>query len=129
MAHLHDIVFDSTRPAALARFWAAALDGYAVAPSDEAEVSRLPALGVDGPEDDPAVLVAPEGPGPRLWFQHVPAPGRARNRVHLDLRAADVAEEAGRMIALGARVLARHDDHVVLADPEGNAYCVFPLGP
>ena len=41
MARLHDVVFDSHHPASIARFWAAALDGYQVAPYDEAELARL----------------------------------------------------------------------------------------
>ncbi|MEU5980035.1 VOC family protein [Streptomyces sp. NPDC047315] len=128
MAHLRDIVFDSARPAATARFWAAALDGHAVAPYDEAELARLRALGVNGPEDDPTVLVEPAGPGPRLWFQLVPEHKSVKNRTHLDLRTDDVEAEVVRLAGLGAEVLVRHDDHVVLADPEGNEFCLFPNG-
>ncbi|MFJ3307030.1 VOC family protein [Streptomyces sp. NPDC086549] len=128
MARLHDIVFDCARPAALARFWAAALDDYAVAPYDEAELARLRSLGFAGPEDDPTVLVEPTGAGPRLWFQLVPEPKRVKNRVHLDVRAADVAAETDRLSGLGASVLARHADHTVLADPEGNEFCLFGAG-
>ena len=128
MAQLHDIVFDSARPAAMARFWAAALEGYAVASYDEAELARLRAQGISGPEDDPTVLVEPAGSGPRLWFQLVPEHKRVKNRVHLDLRATDVEAEVIHLTGLGASVLARHDDHTVLADPEGNEFCLFPLG-
>ncbi|QOV40259.1 VOC family protein [Streptomyces ferrugineus] len=85
MARLHDIVIDCARPAVTARFWAAALDGYAVAPYDDAELARLRALGIAGPEDDPTVLVEPRGVGPRLWCRLVPEPKRTRNRLHLDL--------------------------------------------
>ena len=128
MAQLHDVVFDSARPAAMARFWAAALEGYAVASYDEAELARLRAQGISGPEDDPTVLVEPAGSGPRLWFQLVPEHKRVKNRVHLDLRATDVEAEVIHLTGLGASVLARHDDHTVLADPEGNEFCLFPLG-
>ncbi len=55
-AFAQDIVFDCGKPTSLARFWADALDGYAVAPYDEAELDRLSEMGIDGPEDDPAVL-------------------------------------------------------------------------
>ncbi|MDT0266020.1 VOC family protein [Streptomyces sp. DSM 44915] len=127
MARLHDIVFDAARPSAVARFWAAALDGYAVAPYDEAELARLRTLGVLDPADDPTVLVEPVGAaGPRVWFQLVPEGRRGKNRVHLDLRAADPAAETARLTALGARVVARHEGHLVLADPEGNEFCLFP---
>lgn len=59
MALLHDIVFDAAHPAGVARFWAAALDGYAVAPYDDAELARLRERGISGPEDDPTVLRPP----------------------------------------------------------------------
>ncbi len=127
MARLHDIVIDCSRPAATARFWAAALDGYAVAPYDDAELARLRAQGIEDPEDDPTVLVEPHGGGPRLWCQLVPEPKRVKNRLHLDLVSTDPEAEIHRLVGLGASTLARHDDHCVLADPEGNEFCLFPL--
>jgi hypothetical protein len=130
MSTLGDVVFDCRHPASLARFWAAALDGYRVAPYDEAELARLRAMGVDDPEDDPSVLVEPTaGSGPRLWFTRVPEPKTVKNRVHLDLRAADVAAEAQRLVGLGAQVLAKVEDWTVLADPEGGEFCVQPARP
>jgi hypothetical protein len=72
MAFIHDIVVDCAHPAPLARFWAAVLDGYDVAPYDQAELDRLRANGIDDPEDDPTVLVE-AGPGrPRFFFVLVP---------------------------------------------------------
>jgi hypothetical protein len=127
MGTLGDVVFDCRHPASLARFWAAALDGYRVAPYDEAELARLRAMGVDDPEDDPSVLVEPTaGSGPRLWFTRVPEPKTVKNRVHLDLRAPDVAAEAQRLVGLGAQVLAKVQDWIVLTDPEGGEFCVQP---
>lgn len=127
MGALGDVVFDCRHPASLARFWAAALDGYRVAPYDEAELERLRAMGVDDPEDDPSVLVEPaSGSGPRLWFTFVPEPKTVKNRVHLDLRAPDVDAEAARLVGLGARELAKVQDWIVLADPEGGEFCVQP---
>ena len=128
MARLADLTFDARHPASLARFWAAALDGYAVAPYDEAELERLRAKGIDDPEDDPSVLVEGRVP-PRLWFQRVPAEKSTKNRLHLDVRADDVEAEIERLTGLGARVLDRHEEDgmrwVVCADPEGNEFCVF----
>lgn len=49
-----------------------------------------------------------------------------KNRVHLGLLAADPETEIRRLSALGAAVGARHPDHIVLADPEGNEFCLFP---
>ncbi|MET9836072.1 VOC family protein [Streptomyces sp. NPDC006385] len=129
MARLHDIVIDCAHPAATARFWAGALDGYAVAPYDDAELARLRAQGITDPEDDPTVLVEASGGGPRLWCQLVPESKRAKNRLHLDLVAAAPETEVGRLVGLGATVVAHHDDHHVLADPEGNEFCLYALQP
>ena len=127
MARIRDVVFDCGHPAALARFWAAALEGYAVAPYDQAELDRLRAAGIDDPEDDPTVLVEPSsGSGPRLWFQLVPEAKQVKNRVHLDLASADVSAEVLRLAGLGARVLAEHQAWVTMADPEGNEFDVTP---
>ena len=57
MARIQDIVVDCAHPASLARFWAAVLDDYAVAPYDEVELARLRSVGILDPEDDPTVLV------------------------------------------------------------------------
>ena len=128
MARLGDIVFDAAHPASLARFWAAALDGYAVAPYDDEELARLQANGIVDPEDDPSVLVEPATHGaPRLFFTLVPEAKVVKNRVHLDLRAGDVGEEAARLVKLGATELARLEGWITLADPEGNEFDVLPM--
>jgi hypothetical protein len=128
VAQLRDVVFDSRHPAMLARFWAGVLDDYSIAPYDEAELARLADLGIPGPDDDPTVLVVPEGTGPRLWFQEAGEAKATKNRVHLDLVCADLESERARLVEVGARVLARHadgGDHFVMADPEGNEFCLF----
>ena len=125
MAHLHDIVFDCRHPASVARFWAAILDGYEVAPYDEAELTRLRENGIFDVNDDPSVLVERvDGGGPRLIFQLVPEPKTAKNRVHLDLLADDVVAESRRFVDLGARQLADHDGWLVFADIEDNEFCL-----
>jgi len=125
MAHLQDVVVDCRHPASLARFWAAALDGYDVAPYDEEELERLRGNGIFDPEDDPSVLVeAGEGVRPRFFFQLVAEPKTVKNRLHLDLGAADPAAEVERLVALGARVVARYEGWTTLADPEDNEFCV-----
>lgn len=128
MARLGDVTFDCHHPASLARFWAAALEGYDVAPYDDEELERLRAMGVDDPEDDPSVLVEAPGVTPRLFFQRVPESKVVKNRVHLDLRADDPAAEIERLVGLGASVLADpapDAQFVVLRDPEGNEFCVM----
>jgi hypothetical protein len=126
MARINDVVVDCRHPASLARFWAAALDGYAVAPYDDEELARLRAMGIDDPEDDPTVLVEAPGRLPRLFFQAVPEAKTVKNRVHLDLRCDDLASEIARFEALGAVVQAARpdDDWIVLTDPEGNEFCL-----
>jgi len=127
MARLHDIVIDCEHPASLARFWAAVLDGYELAPYDQAELARLRAAGIDDPEADPTVLVESPGSGPRYWFQRVPEPKVAKNRIHLDLRADDVGTEVGRLEGLGARRRREqyNDGLIVFVDPEGNEFCLL----
>jgi hypothetical protein len=90
-ARLRDIVFDRAHPAATARFWAAGMDGCAVAPYDDEELARLRAFGITDVEDGPTVLVESSRGGPRLWFQPVPE----GNRVHLDLSATDKSHRRG----------------------------------
>ena len=66
--------------------------------------------------------------GPRLAFQQVPEPKTVKNRVHLDLGAADPEAFITRATGLGATRLADHDltgiHWTVMADPEGNEFCV-----
>ncbi|MCW7946011.1 glyoxalase [Streptomyces hygroscopicus] len=91
----------------------------------------------DGIEDDWVVLV-PQGAaaGPRLSLGLSETPVQERPRVHLDLYAGDAVDQAAeveRLVGLGAR---RVDwdrypddaDFVVLADPEGNRFCVIDTG-
>ena len=124
MARVRDVVVDCRHPASLARFWAAALDGYAVAPYDEAELERLRASGIDDVEDDPTVLVEAPGVEPRLFFQRVAEAKVVKNRMHLDLVCADLAAESARLVALGAVVATTAPHWIVLHDPEGNEFCL-----
>jgi len=89
MAILHDVVVDCRHHASLARFWSAALDGYRVAPYDDAELERLRAAGINDPEDDPSVLVESDpGVRPRFWFTLVPEQKVTKNRRRAAARAA-----------------------------------------
>lgn len=127
MARILEIVIDAVHPAALARFWAAALDGYAVRSYDVSEIARLAAVGRT-PETDPSVAV--DGPGPTLFFQETSTLESSKNRLHFDLvggaRAEDGAraEEIRRLRALGATVREEREGFSVLQDPEGNEFCV-----
>ncbi len=129
MARLTDIVVDCAKPAALARFWAAALDDYEVEPYDDKEIARLKSLGIDDIEDDPGVAMRHKsGGGPRFFFQQVTEPKTVKNRLHLDLRPNDRAAEVERLAELGATITNEMDEGgnrwTVMADPEGNEFCV-----
>lgn len=117
---LDQIVFDCARAAQLARFWAAVLDGYAVRPYDEAEIARLAALGFT-PDTDPVVMV--DGPGPTLCFHEI-ARGRTQGRLHLDVAVDDPAAARDRLLSLGATPVREADGYTVMADPEGNHFCL-----
>ena len=126
---VNGIVFDCERPAALARFWTAAL-GYGVRPYDEEDLAHLRELGIDDVEDDPNVAVdAPDGSA-TLWFQQVPEGKTVKNRVHLDLMpGGSMRAEVERLLELGATALREFDEPdgqrwTVMLDPEGNEFCV-----
>ncbi|MDF2830531.1 MAG: Glyoxalase-like domain protein [Mycobacterium sp.] len=138
------VTFDCADPAALAAFWAEVL-GYQVQappPGFDTWDAALESMGVP-PEhrNDASALIDPEGSGPRIFFQRVPEGKAAKNRVHLDVRAAPeltgeermVALEAvcARLVAVGATRIGRQEPeppltagHIVLADPEGNEFCL-----
>ncbi len=136
------VTFDAADPAALAVFWAAALD-YQLQPppagfatwEEFADANNIP------PEDrnDLAAVVDPDGVGPRLLFQRVPEGKAAKNRVHLDVNAgghgvdyADRVDAVDRhvddLLDLGAtktEVFGQRGEYwVVMQDPEGNEFCV-----
>lgn len=121
---IKDVVVDCRHAASLARFWASILDGYAIAPYDEAELDRLAQQGVTSTEDDPTVLVEAAPGTLRLFFQVVPEPKTVKNRLHIDLQIDDLTVGTSLIIELGGRVIATFDDHMLLADPEGNEFCL-----
>lgn len=116
---IFNVTFDAVDPRRLAAFWARLLS------ATPAQVS------------DDLVRLAPDDPRlPHLLFLKVDDPRSAKNRIHLDLAAGDVDAELSRMLALGAvpvdpldeekpaRRQANGLEWVVLADPEGNQFCV-----
>lgn len=146
------ITFDAHDPRALSSFWRDAL-GYvhpgppgvdlpegadALAAWDE----FLARIGV--PEDQrnaKSAIEDPEGDGPRVFFQQVPEDKIAKNRVHLDVRAAPglqgeermaaLEAECDRLVALGAKRVRRDEPappmsagFLVMTDPEGNEFCL-----
>jgi catechol 2,3-dioxygenase-like lactoylglutathione lyase family enzyme len=112
-ARLTEIVVDCADAEVLAEFWCGVL-GWEVVDRDEGDVE------IGGPGGMPTIL-----------FQPVPEPKTVKDRIHLDVNPTDrdQAEEVERIIALGARPVdvGQGDDEswVVLADPEGNEFCVL----
>jgi hypothetical protein len=106
------LVIDCADPARLAAFWAQALD-YKTLPGDD---------------PDEAAIVPKDGRGTQLLFGRVPEGKSIKNRLHLDLRPEDQDKEVERILALGARKVdigQGSQSWVVLADPEGNEFCIL----
>jgi hypothetical protein len=121
VARLKQLIVDCEHPAALARFWAAALDEFEIRAYDDAEIARLAALGLT-PETDPVVIL--DSPTLELCFQQVDVVRTPKNPVHPDIVPADRQAEVARLVALGASVREAFDDHTWMRDPEGNDFCV-----
>jgi catechol 2,3-dioxygenase-like lactoylglutathione lyase family enzyme len=144
MSRTVQITFDCADPNELAGFWNEAL-GYrydSPPPGFDTWEAALEHFGV--PEEDrnnASAAVDPDGDGPRLWFQKVPEGKAAKNRLHLDIRAAPGLEgdarmtaleaECQRLVALGATRVRRFEPEpptssgfIVMQDPEGNEFCL-----
>ena len=125
---LTEVVVDCRDPEVLGSFWSAAL-GYHVVRHENGQVELTPW------ETEPADLAERVrlAPGvPTLVFVPVPEGKTIKNRLHLDVRPADGSydDEVRRLLDLGARPADIGQGSVpwtVLADPEGNEFCV--LGP
>jgi hypothetical protein len=133
------VAFDAADPHALAAFWA---DVLAYEVEDHAEfVESLVAAGRLRPDEvivrdgrsafaDVAAARDPAGAGPRLFFQRVPEPKSAKNRVHVDVPVPEERREAEsqRLIEKGATLLWITSDRgpttYTLQDPEGNEFCL-----
>jgi predicted enzyme related to lactoylglutathione lyase len=99
-----------------AAFWTAAL-GYARR---------------EGDEDDFALLHPKDGVGPNVSLDRVRSTVQIPPRIHLDLYADDQAAEVERLKGLGATEIhwdkrPPDADYVIMADPEGNRFCVIDL--
>ncbi len=109
------LCFDANEPLRLARFWADALRWE-----------------IDDETDDEIGLVPTDDTRFQILFLPVPEKKVGQNRVHLDLTTTSIEDQnetVARLIALGARHIEigqRPDEgHVVLADPEGNEFCII----
>jgi hypothetical protein len=146
------VTFDAHDPRALSTFWRDAVGYVHPAPPG----MQLPAgadvlaawddflerVGVPAEQrNSSSAIEDPDGQGPRIFFQQVPEDKVAKNRVHLDVRAAPglqgdermtaLEAECTRLVALGAERLRRLEPapplsygHIVMADPDGNEFCL-----
>jgi Glyoxalase-like domain len=143
MAVKLQVTFDAADPPALAAFWGEAIGYVEEDPPDGFDSWEAWAVANDLPREDwgdYASRVDPDGVGPRLFFQRVPEPKTAKNRVHLDLSVgggrdtppeesrALIAAAVERAVAAGATKVREFDEPtgywVVLQDPEGNEFCL-----
>jgi hypothetical protein len=110
------VTIDCHDSVALAKFWTAACDYVVTWNSGAGEYVMLAPAG--------------EASGVRIGLQSVPEPRVGKNRIHLDFIAtSSMADEVGRLTALGASVVGEHSipgvaTWTVMADPEGNVFCV-----
>jgi glyoxalase superfamily protein len=109
-----NIVIDCDNAQLVGAFWSKALN-----------------LPLQGPEHG-EWWIEPGGDKPDILFLHVPDVKSVKNRVHLDLRPGDQDTEVERLIGLGARKIDIGQGNVswvVMADPEGNEFCVLQEQP
>jgi len=108
----YTVVVDSHDPKQLAEFWAQVLDWKIV---------------YDAPDE--VVVARDDDTYPGLIFVPVPESKAVKNRLHIDLAPDDRDEEVRRIEALGAKRVdvgqTPENTWVVLADPEGNEFCVL----
>ena len=113
----YSIVVDAADPKALGRWWAQALN-WEVTFEDDDETDVAPGRGPDGKELEPF-----------LAFVTVADEKAGKNRLHIDLAPDDRDAEVERLLALGASRAdvgqGGDESWVVLADPEGNEFCVL----
>ncbi|MEU8244530.1 VOC family protein [Actinoplanes missouriensis] len=131
-----DLTFDCVDAVSLAEFWKLAL-GYVDEPPPPPFATReewVASFGEEEGEGGAAWLEDPAGVGPRLSLLDVPEPKVAKNRLHIDIRVGRsddqwdrVVAKSGELVAAGGSVLTVVDGHhIVMADPEGNEFCVAP---
>ncbi|HUQ78269.1 MAG TPA: VOC family protein [Patescibacteria group bacterium] len=111
--HPHNVVIDVTDHDVVVPFWETALGWTVHRINDQFVALRPPA--------DQAI-------GFDILFQKVPEPKTAKNRAHIDFDADDIDTEVARLVALGGAVVDAHSlgsfRWTIVADPEGNEFCV-----
>jgi predicted enzyme related to lactoylglutathione lyase len=111
-AEIVDVIVDCENPNRVARFWAALLERP-----------------IDGEKGPYVWLERRAGIG--LGFQKVLDPKATKNRMHVDVAVADMSTAVSAIEALGGRRLPGYErgGFLVMADPEGNEFCLIPEAP
>jgi hypothetical protein len=143
------ITIDCHDPRVLVPFWCRVL-GYVPEPPPGGHATwieywrslGIPEAELEGAEDAQDSIIDPQGHRPRIWFQVVPEAKIVKNRVHLDVDVTDrrslplserrtrVDDMAQELVHLGATLLRNSAPEgadyyaAVLADPEGNEFCI-----
>ena len=124
-ARFKDLCLDARDHQTLADWWCAAL-GYVR--RDDLEDAQRPEDDEPRPDDWPVPIVDPTGEGPLIWIVPVAEFKIVKNRMHFD-----VVGDTEALLAAGATLIRQRDavptpdgiEWDVLADPEGNEFCVF----
>jgi hypothetical protein len=118
------VTFDCADASTLGRFWSAALGR----PLDANPSGDFATIGFAGRRDTVGWAPAERDDDQTWMFVKVPESKIAKNRMHLDLMAPDPEAEVSRLVELGATRVADMDEYgytwTVMADPEGNEFCV-----
>jgi hypothetical protein len=119
-ARFKDLCLDATDHQAVADWWCAVLGYRRAAAADDTHDA---VAGAERAPSDPVLLLPGPDGGPPLWINPVPEPKTVKNRMHVD-----VYGDTAQLLAAGAVLLRRDEGNGwdVLADPEGNEFCVFP---
>lgn len=137
------VVIDAASPRAVAEFWKVALGYRSDDPppgfdnwDDALRAANIP----EDRWDDANAIIDPEGIGPRIFFQKVPEGKTVKNRLHIDVgvargitdpdeKWATVLAHVDRLVGIGGSVIQERrgewgEHWMVMADPEGNEFCV-----
>ncbi len=116
------LAFDCSDALTVARFWSAAIDR----PLDAGATSEFASIGFAGRRTRQGWAAVERMEEPTWLFARVPEPKVAKNRMHLDVIAADVEAEIARLVGLGASRVADRDEYgyrwTLMTDPEGNEF-------
>ena len=142
MTQPFQVTFDAHDPGAQARFWrsrSGTRRSHRRRDSPRGRTSLAASTLPESEWNNFGAVVDPNKVGPRLFFQKVPEDKAAKNRVHLDVNASQgkghgpdgwalVTAHVNRLTAAGATVTGEVDEPhgrcIVMADPEGNEFCV-----